>query len=92
MPNSGIKPITTLSIDGLQGLEDYLGTVLAVPLMKRGLKKTRDIVPKTLHSPAIHYARHRRKAMHFLSQGIKPSFITIATQEIYFGINLNLAY
>jgi len=50
-------------------LEDHLGTILAVPLMKRGLDKARHLVPKTLHAPAIHYARNRRRAMRFLSQG-----------------------
>lgn len=53
----------------IRRLEDHLGTALAVPLMKRGLKKSGDIVPNLLHNPAIHYARHRRKAMHLLSQG-----------------------
>jgi len=50
-------------------LEDHLGTALAVPLMKRGLNKAGKLTPKSLHTPAIHYARQRRKAMHFLTQG-----------------------
>jgi hypothetical protein len=49
-------------------LEDHLGTALAVPLMKRGLKKAGNLVPEAIHAPAIHYARHRRKAMRFLAQ------------------------
>jgi hypothetical protein len=48
-------------------LEDFLGTVMAVPLMKRGLHKAGDLVPSKLHARAIHYARHRRQAMHFLT-------------------------
>ncbi len=50
-------------------LEDHLGTALAVPLMKLGLKKAGDKVPHHLHQQAIYYARNRRQAMHFLSQG-----------------------
>jgi len=50
-------------------LEDSLGSALAVPLMKRGLNKAKELVPKTLHSPAIQYARQRKKIMHFLAQG-----------------------
>lgn len=50
-------------------LEDNLGTALAVPLMKRGLNRAAPIIPKALHKPSIHYARHRRKAMRFLAQG-----------------------
>lgn len=49
-------------------LEDLLGTVLAVPLMKRGLHKAGARVPSTLHAHAIHYARHRRQAMRFLME------------------------
>ena len=50
-------------------LEDLLGTAFAVPLMKRGLRRAGNLIPSYLHAPAIHYARHRRKAMHFLSKG-----------------------
>ncbi len=48
-------------------LEDHLGTVLSVPLMKRGLRLAGKLIPSTLHAPAIHYARCRRKVMCFLS-------------------------
>ena len=48
-------------------LEDFLGTAMAVPLMKRGLHKAGDLVPSKLHARAIHYARHRRQAMRFLT-------------------------
>ncbi len=53
----------------IRQLEDHLGTVLAVPLMKRGLKKSLNLIPPSLHSSALHYARHRRNAMNFLFQG-----------------------
>jgi hypothetical protein len=52
-------------------LEDALGTALAVPLMKRGLRLAGEHVPSTQHAPAIHYARHRRAAMRFLSDASK---------------------
>lgn len=48
-------------------LEDVLGSALAVPLMKRGLRKAGDLVPVSLHAQAIHYARNRKKAMQFLT-------------------------
>ena len=48
-------------------LEDHLGTALSVPLMKRGLNLAGELAPSTLHAPAIHYARNRRKVMRFLS-------------------------
>jgi len=48
-------------------LEDFLGTALAVPLMKRGLRLAGAHIPLALHAPAIHYAKRRRAAMSFLS-------------------------
>ena len=48
-------------------LEDHLGTALSVPLMKRGLHLAGELIPPTLHAPAIRYARNRRKVMRFLS-------------------------
>ncbi|MCK9397481.1 MAG: aminoglycoside phosphotransferase family protein [Methylobacter sp.] len=48
-------------------LEDFLGTALAVPLMKRGLRLAGANIPSALHVPAIHYALHRRTAMRFLT-------------------------
>lgn len=50
-------------------LEDYLGTALAVPLMKRGLHRAGSLIPKHLHAPAIRYASRRRQVMRFLSGG-----------------------
>ncbi len=49
-------------------LEDFLGTALAVPLMKRGLHQAGKLVSSTLHAKAVHYARHRRQAMRFLTE------------------------
>jgi hypothetical protein len=48
-------------------LEDFLGTAMAVPLMKRGLRRAGELVPASLHAPAAHYAKHRRQAMRFLT-------------------------
>jgi aminoglycoside/choline kinase family phosphotransferase len=47
-------------------LEDGLGTALATPLMKRGLRRAGDAVPQRLHAGALNYAKHRRRAMRFL--------------------------
>jgi Phosphotransferase enzyme family len=51
----------------IRRLEDHLGAVLSVPLMKRGLHLAGELIPSTLHAPAIRYARNRRKVMRFLS-------------------------
>jgi hypothetical protein len=48
-------------------LEDGLGTALAVPLMKRGLRLAGDAVQARLHIPALRYARNRKQIMQFLS-------------------------
>lgn len=55
--------------DPVRRLEDLLGTVFAVPLMKRGLRLAGSLVPSCLHAPAIHYARHRRRVMRLLAEG-----------------------
>jgi len=52
-------------------LEDALGSALSVPLMRRGLRLAGTHIPHALHFPAIHYARHRRAAMRFLSDAPK---------------------
>jgi thiamine kinase-like enzyme len=49
-------------------LEDSLGSALAVPLMKRGIELAGEVIPKTLHKPAMRYARNRRQVMRFLTQ------------------------
>ncbi|MDD5271219.1 MAG: phosphotransferase [Methylovulum sp.] len=48
-------------------VEDHLGTVLAVPLMRQGLNRSDGSVPAKLQRGALHYARNRRSAMRFLS-------------------------
>ncbi len=50
-------------------LEDRLGAVLAVPLMKRGLRLAGENIPAKLHAQAIHYASKRSQFMRFLSKG-----------------------
>lgn len=50
-------------------LEDHLGTALAVPLMKQGLRLANGVVPNSLRLPAMRYARRRRFNMRFLGQG-----------------------
>lgn len=51
----------------VRSLEDLLGTALAVPLMRRGLRLAGDRVPVSLHESAMTYARHREQMMRFLS-------------------------
>ena len=48
-------------------IEDLLGSVMAVPLMKCGLGKAGDLVPPSLHQSALRYARRRRQVMRFLN-------------------------
>lgn len=48
-------------------LEDALGSALAVPLMKRGLRLAGKLIPTELHAPALRYAKQRRKMMAFLN-------------------------
>jgi hypothetical protein len=50
-------------------LEDRLGTALAVPLMRRGLRRAGEAVPASLHGPALRYARRRKQAMRVLAEG-----------------------
>lgn len=49
--------------------EDFLGSIFSLPLMKRGLRLAGSLIPSDLYVSAIHYARHRRRVMHFLSEG-----------------------
>jgi hypothetical protein len=49
--------------------EDRLGTALAVPLMRRGLRRAGDVVPARLHGPALDFARDRRRWMRHLADG-----------------------
>ena len=48
-------------------LEDFLGSALALPLMKRGLRLAGAFIPSALHASCIHYARQRCSAMRFLA-------------------------
>ena len=48
-------------------LEDRLGTALAVPLMKRGLRRAGQTIPSAIHALAVHYASRRSRIMRFLS-------------------------
>lgn len=52
-----------------RALEDLLGSILAVPLMKLGLQKAANLIPATLQLPAVGYARQRRRIMAVLNQG-----------------------
>ena len=48
-------------------LEDLLGSALAEPLMKRGLRLTENTIAPELHQPALDYARSRKQVMRYLS-------------------------
>jgi hypothetical protein len=63
-----IEPTYSWLAGPVRRLEDFLGSAMAVPLMKRGLHKAGNLVPLKLHTQAIHYARHRRRAMRFLAK------------------------
>ncbi|QSA98902.1 phosphotransferase [Methylococcus sp. EFPC2] len=58
-------------LSGSVSAEDVLGTVMAVPLMKRGLSLAGDLVPAGFHAPALRYARRRREVMRRLALGPK---------------------
>lgn len=51
----------------IRRLEDGLGTALAVPLMRRGLRLASGYVNQRLYGSALRYARYRKKMMRFLS-------------------------
>ena len=55
-------------------LEDLLGTALAVPLMKRGLRLAGDKVDQSLNAGALMYAKKRKQVMRFLSTD-KPTLV-----------------
>ena len=50
-------------------LEDRLGTILAVPLMERGLRLAGNVIPAALHGPALDYSRRRSQVMRVLADG-----------------------
>lgn len=49
--------------------ENHLGSLLAVPMMKRGLLIASKLIPTRLHHLALRYAANRRKIMHVLAAG-----------------------
>lgn len=49
--------------------EHYMGNLLAVPLMKQGLKLAVNLVPINLHKPALHYAANRHRITQSLATG-----------------------
>ena len=67
------KPSYTQQYNWLAGpvrrVEDFLGSLLAVPLMRRGIKKADELVPEALHAQALYYAKHRSTAMRHLMDG-----------------------
>ncbi len=50
-------------------IENHMGSVLAVPLMKQGLSAAGGRIADRLHRPAIRYARDRRQYMRWLAKG-----------------------
>ncbi len=50
-------------------LEAALGSALAVPLMRRGLRRAGSVVPAHLHAGALRYAKSRRRVARFLDRG-----------------------
>lgn len=51
------------------GMENHMGSLLAVPLMKQGLAAAGARIADRLHRPAIRYARNRRQYMRWLAKG-----------------------
>jgi hypothetical protein len=62
-------------------LEDLLGTVLAVPLMRRGLRSSASLVPEHLHEPAMRYASHRGAWM----QALRATNDTLVHRDVHVG-------
>jgi len=52
-------------------IENHMGTLLAVPLMKRGLTLAGNLVPIKLHHSALRYAADRRRITKILASGIQ---------------------
>lgn len=53
-----------LSLD----IENHMGSLLAVPLMKRGLQRAEQLVAKKMHAPALRYAAQRRQVKKMLAK------------------------
>ena len=49
--------------------EQHLGSILAEPLMKRGLQRAGQLIAKPLQKLAIRYAQQRNRVMAFMGQG-----------------------
>lgn len=49
--------------------EQYMGNLLAVPLMKRGLALAGNLIPAKLHDPALRYAANRHRITQSLATG-----------------------
>lgn len=52
-------------------IENHMGTIMAVPLMKRGLSLAGSLVPAKLHRSALRYAAERRRITHLLARGVQ---------------------
>jgi hypothetical protein len=52
-------------------VENHMGTLLAVPLMRRGLERAGRLVPGKLHQSALHYASDRRRINRILATGMQ---------------------
>lgn len=52
-------------------MENHMGSLLAVPLMKRGLQRADEHISKRLHKPALRYSANRRLFMLSLASGSK---------------------
>ncbi len=52
-------------------MESHMGSLLAVPLMKRGLIRSDGLIAKKLHGPALRYSRNRRMIKRWLAKDVK---------------------
>lgn len=52
-------------------METHMGTLMAYPLMKRGLRQAGGLVAKKLHQPALNYAANRRTIKQLLNTDTK---------------------
>ncbi|MGR8929265.1 MAG: phosphotransferase [Gammaproteobacteria bacterium] len=52
-------------------MENHMGSLLAVPLMKQGLQRAGDLIPEKLHGPALLYSANRRAFKQWLANDVK---------------------
>ena len=52
-------------------MENHMGSLLAVPLMRRGLQRAEGLIPKKLHDPALRYSANRRSIKQWLTNEAK---------------------